>query len=688
MTDGLDMASYREAFLSESAEYLQGIVEALLTLESNPDDLEPVEAVFRAAHSLKGMSATMGYERTAELTHTMESLMDTVRKREQPVTGDLIDLILRATDTLGTLINEETSGMPGSDIELLVQELKERTEAAHRPAAAQAPAGAEEAPAAPAAAGGTPLVVDVVLDETCALKAVRAYMVVKRLRQLGEVLSTTPSEEEIEAERFDDTFSVVVATTQTPEQVAETVSNIGEVQSVCAAPLETEVPAVAGPEPETVAPGPEAAADAMSPGPADTPAGETARASDLDRDAAFGRASQAVPKLADTQTVRISLTHLDSMVDVMGELVIARSRLETLAEKMADRDLIDAVEEVHRVSSELQREVMATRMVPVGNIFNRFPRMVRDLARDLGKEVVFDVEGMDIELDRTVLDEIVEPIVHLLRNSVDHGLEPAPDRVKAGKPERGRVVLSAARERDRVLVTVSDDGRGMDVEKIWAVACDRGMVTPDRREEFTDEDILAFTCTPGFSTAEKATKVSGRGVGMDVVRAKVEELGGSLQIRSVLGEGTTLSLALPLTLAIIQSLLVRSNGQVYAIPLGAVTEVFGVSDLETDSVDMHPVMKLRDGRVVPLDRLDMVVGAIDEGSIGERTRQVVLMEWGDAARGLGVDELLGRQEIVIKPLAAMFAGVHGLSGATVLGDGSVALIVDPRVLLTLGDGSK
>jgi two-component system chemotaxis sensor kinase CheA len=331
---------------------------------------------------------------------------------------------------------------------------------------------------------------------------------------------------------------------------------------------------------------------------------------------------------------------------------------------------------------------MATRMVPVGNIFNRFPRMVRDLARDLGKDVAFEVDGLDIELDRTVLDEIVEPLVHLLRNSIDHGLESAEDRAKAGKPERGIVRLSAARERDRALVTVADDGKGMDVERIWAAACDRGMVTAAQREEFTDDDILLLTCTPGFSTAAKATKVSGRGVGMDVVRAKVEQLGGALTIRSRPGSGTEFVLGLPLTLAIIQALLVRSSGQIYAIPLGAVTEVLAYDDLPMETVDAHPVLTLRDGRVVPLDTLDFVVGVPQDKSSPMRSRNVVLLEWGEAARAIGVDELVGRQEIVIKPLAGMFAGVAGLSGATVLGDGSVALILDPRVLFASGEGPR
>jgi two-component system chemotaxis sensor kinase CheA len=679
------MAAYRGAFLSESAEYLQGIIDALLTLESDPDDLEPVEAVFRAAHSLKGMSATMGYERTASLTHTMESLMDTVRKREQPVTGDLIDLVLRATDTLRELINHEASGGPEVDPELMVQELREHTDVARA-----AKAAIEAQTPAPLPDGVT---LKVTIEPSCQLASVRAYMVIKRLRQLGEVLATSPSEVDIDEGQFDGSFTVTVGTERPAGKLMDAVMQITDIAAaeevVAGAGAAPAVPEEArGPQ---EAPGTSEAPEASAP--VEAPV-ESARAVEIataaapDKDAAFGRAAKAVPKLADTQTVRIALTHLDTMVDVMGELVIARSRLENIADRLDLRELNDAVGEVHRISAELQREVMATRMVPVGNIFNRFPRMVRDLARDLGKDVGFEVDGLDIELDRTVLDEIVEPLVHLLRNSIDHGLEPADVRVAAGKPERGIVRLSAARERDRALVTVADDGRGMDIDRIWAAACDRGMVTESQRGEFSEDDILMLTCTPGFSTAAQATKVSGRGVGMDVVRAKVEQLGGSLTIRSRPGSGTEFVLALPLTLAIIQALLVRSSEQIYAIPLGAVTEVLAYDDLPLETVDDHPVLTLRDGRVVPLDTLDRIVGAPEEKASPMRSRNVVLLEWGEAARAIGVDDLVGRQEIVIKPLAGMFAGVSGLSGATVLGDGSVALILDPRVLFVSGDGAR
>ncbi|HEY5548505.1 MAG TPA: chemotaxis protein CheA [Coriobacteriia bacterium] len=669
MSDELDMGAYRQVFLSESTEYLQGVVDALLTLESDPEDLEPVEAVFRAAHSLKGMSGTMGYERTASLTHTMESLMDTVRKREQPVTGDLIDLVLRATDTLRDLINDESSGGCEIDPELMVQELREHTESAHGGAAALATSPAS-GPTAAAAAGEGIVTLFVTIEAACQLAPVRAYMVIKRLRQLGEVVGTVPSESEIDEGEFDRTFTVSIRTDRLGQKLVDAVCAITEVESA-----------------RVVEPGGDATSGAMDIAVPDAPASETV-VPEPDRDAAFGRAAKAVPKLVDTQTVRIALNHLDTMVDIVGELVIARSRLENITERIDDHDLTEAAAEVHRISSELQREVMQTRMVPVGNTFNRFPRMVRDLARDLGKDVSFELDGVDIELDRTVLDEIVEPLVHLLRNSIDHGLETAVDRVAAGKPERGLVRLTAARERDRVLVSVADDGKGMDVERIWQTAVARGLAEPGERVGMTDDDILLFTCTPGFSTAEHATKVSGRGVGMDVVRAKVEQLGGGLAIRSRPGRGTEFVLSLPLTLAIIQALLVHSSGHTYAIPLGAVTEVLAYDDLPVGTVDLHPVLTLRDGRVVPLDTLDAVVG-LDEASRSPlRSRNIVLLEWGDAARAIGVDGLVGRQEIVIKPLSGIFAGVSGLSGATVLGDGSVALILDPRALFAMGDGAR
>lgn len=661
-----DMQAYREVFLSESAEYIEGIVEGMIALENNPNDLEPVEVVFRGAHSLKGMAAAMGYERTADLTHKMESLMATVRDRRQVVDAEMVDLVLRAVDAVKALIDDESNGRTEYDAAGMVAELIRRTEQGATPEAAGAegaiapvPANAGAAPEAPTP-DATPagrempvLATRVTLDEACVLKSVRAYMVIKRLSHLGTVVETHPPAQDIEDEKFDRTFEVWVRTPESVEEVTRAISAVSEVGSV---QVEEHV--------EEARPVETAVVEEIPGAPA----------------------RRAIPKLSETQTVRISIGHLDTMVNLVGELVINRSRIENIARREGIADLLEATEDLYRVSSDLQHEVMQTRMVPVGNIFNRFPRMVRDLARDLRKEIVFEMDGLDIELDRTVLDEIGDPLVHLLRNAVDHGIESVEQRAAAGKPVKGLVRLSAARERDQVQVIVSDDGAGMDVDHIWNKACERGLVTSDQREAFSSEDVLMMTCTPGFSTAETATKVSGRGVGMDVVRGKIEYLGGSVVIRSIHGQGTEFVLSLPLTLAIIQAIMVKSGDRVFALPLGSVTEVFASEDVEIDSVEGGPVIRLRDGRVAPLHNLDWLIGVGEDPAARPAAGEsVVLVEYADQARALTVREMAGRQEVVIKPLSRMFKNLRGLSGATVLGDGSVAFILDPRMMFGMGE---
>jgi two-component system chemotaxis sensor kinase CheA len=658
---GNDMQAYRDIFESESAEYIQGIVDGMLALEANPHDLEPVETVFRGAHSLKGMSAAMSYERTADLTHKMESLMDTVRKREQTVDAGLVDLMLRAVDTVKLVIADEMTGRSDVDTDAIVAELADRTAtktATTSVTRAVGDAGApiSETSGGPADGAETTMLVRAYLEDTCVLKSVRAYMVIKRLSHMGTVIETHPPARDIEDENFDLSFEVLFRTLSSVDDVAKAVQAVSEIAKA-EIEQQTMAPPVAVPE--------------------------------VDRDSAFSRTKKAIPKLSETQTVRIAIGHLDTMVNLVGELVIVRSRLENLARRSGGTEALESLEELHRISSELQHEVMQTRMVPVGNIFNRFPRMVRDLARDLGKDVTFEMEGLDIELDRTVLDEIGDPLVHLLRNAVDHGLEPADARVAAGKPERGIIRLIATRERDQVQLIVADDGRGMDAERIWAKACERGLVSASEREDYSEEQVLAFTCVPGFSTAEEATKVSGRGVGMDVVRGKIEYLGGSLTIRSEPGRGTEFILSLPLTLAIIQALLLSAGDQVLAMPLSFVTEVFASDEVDVGTVDGGPVITLRDGRVVPLYRLDVLMGAADDHARTPGAEEnVVLVELDDRARGLTVSRIVGRQEVVIKPLAAILKHIKGLGGATVLGDGSVALILDPRMLFSMGDARQ
>lgn len=644
---GDDMSAYRDVFLSESAEYLQAITDGLLALESNPIDLEPVETVFRGAHSLKGMAAAMGYVRTQELTHKMESLMATVRSRAQVADSSLIDLMLQATDRVRELIADESSEQDTVSADDMIALLIERTERADAPASTSAPRAASAA--SPSSAEGAAYRVTVTLEEGCVLKGVRAYMVIKRLGHLGTVTETVPPARELEDEKFDRAFEVVVQTRANAATLREAVMAVTEVENA-------EVQVVS---PESA---PQVPTDLSgSPATASRP---------------------TMPKIAETQTVRISIGHLDTIVNLVGELVIIRSRLEDIADRVGDGDLDESLDVLKRISADLQQEVMQTRMVPVSNIFNRFPRMVRDLARDLGKDIVLEMEGLDIELDRTVLDEIGDPIVHLLRNAIDHGIESPEDRRAASKPERGTVRLIAERVRDQVLISVADDGRGMDVERIWSKAVERGLVDAADRDSYTDHDVLMFVCIPAFTTVDQATRVSGRGVGMDVVKGKIEYLGGGIMLASAPGEGMRISLQLPLTLAIIQALLIRSGGQVYALPLSAVDEVLSPDEVTFRTVDGAPVVALRDGSVVSLSDLDELHGRATWDEADAEKKHLILVRHGQTLRALAVPTLLGRREIVIKPLSPLFRGLQGLGGATVLGDGRVALILDPRTLFT------
>lgn len=672
-----EMDAYKDIFLSESAEFIQSITDGLLALETNPSDLEPVEVIFRGAHSLKGMSAAMGYDRTADLTHKMENLMALVRKRERDVDSPLIDLVLESVDVVRSLIEDEMAGTHEVDPAAIVARLAAEVESAG--AGASQETGDLTANAEPCVGDGgvgqdsgeeglasldefrvedagdlrpgeSVYKVVVTLEEACVLKAVRAYMVLKRLAHMGTVVETVPSARDIEDERFERDFTAVVRSVADAPEVEKAALGVSEVELATVERLTRaeEPPEQRGDTPAPVAEG--------------------------------TRKRTQIPKLSETQTVRIAIGHLDKIVDLVGELVILRSHLDQLADNLRSRELDDAVEHLHSVAAELQHEVMHARMVPVGNIFNRFPRMVRDLARELGREVDFAMEGLDIELDRTVLDEIGDPIVHLLRNALDHGVEPPEERTAVGKPPRGNVRLAATRDRDLVRITVTDDGRGMDCERVWAKAVSSGLVDEESRGLYREDEILLFTCVPGFSTAEQATKVSGRGVGMDVVKGKIEHLGGSVNMYSIPGMGTEMLLTLPLTLAIIQALLVATHGQMFAIPLSSVDEVMDPEDAAVDTIDGAPVLILRDGKVLPLFRLDALLdlGGSPRELPGPGEHIVLIADNAGQQRGLIVGDMIGRTEIVVKPLSGMFRHIRSFGGATVLGDGRIAFILDPR----------
>ncbi|MHB9002478.1 MAG: chemotaxis protein CheW [Coriobacteriia bacterium] len=676
-----DMDAYRDIFLSESGEFVQAITDGLIALETNPDDLEPVEVIFRGAHSLKGMSAAMGYDRTADLTHKMENLMSLVRKRERVVDSELVDLMLESVDTVRALINDEMAGASKVDPTGLVERLLAAADSAPPASLGDGPSASagDSALHSPAELGGSVaedyLVTEgealrtgeslfrvvVTLEDACVLKAVRAYMVLKRMSHMGSVIETVPSARDIEDERFEKDFTAVVRTVSDAEEVRRATMGVSEV-------LKADVTRIEAAEPQN--------ADEDQ-APAAAPQADGAR-----------KRTQ-IPKLSETQTVRIAIGHLDKIVDLVGELVILRSQLDQLGVSLRSKELSDAVEHLHSVAAELQHEVMHARMVPVGNIFNRFPRMVRDLARDLGKDVDFSMDGLDIELDRTVLDEIGDPIVHLLRNAIDHGVESPSERAAVGKPPRATVRLAAARDRDLVRITVTDDGKGIDCERVWAKAVESGLVEDAARDSYREDEILLFTCVAGFSTAALATKVSGRGVGMDVVKGKIEHLGGSVNMYSIPGMGTEILLTLPLTLAIIQALLVKTHDQTFAVPLSSVDEVMNPEDVLVDTVDDAPVLIMRDGKVLPLFRLGSLLDLGGESRTlpvpGEHI--ILIADNAGQQRGLIVGDMVGRAEIVVKPLSGVFRDIRSFGGATVLGDGKIAFILDPRAVFSAREES-
>lgn len=690
------MQEYLGLFLDESRENLQSLNASLLELERAPDDpADALNTIFRVAHSLKGMSATMGFDRMAGLTHRMEEVLSALRDGQAPVTTSVSDVLFSCLDTLEGMVNDIGEGGDGAaDTGALLARLDAILNGgAAVPAAAVAEVAAAAAPEAPEAAGASlsqyervmvaeaaergmaVFEVSVTLDEECMLKAARAYMVSQAVEGLGEIIKAEPPVEDLEREAFERSFVLWVATEHVRDELHAAVAAVSEVVdcAITSPDLGEPVPA----ESATAAEAATAATAAPPEPPAveEPPAGPASAARPA---APAGEGAAPARKAKAAQTVRVGTDRLDSLMNLMGEMVIHRTRLGQLA---SDHDLIDlrqAVEEMTRVTNDLQTLIMQVRMMPVEAVFMRFPRMVRDLANSLGKQLELIISGEDTELDRTVIDELGDPLVHLLRNAVDHGLETPDERVAAGKDPTGIVRLSARHEGNSVVIEVAEDGRGIDPARIRDSVVAKGLLSRDEADACSDQEAIDLIFLPGFSTAEVTTDVSGRGVGMDAVRAKINGLNGSVEIRSELGAGSRFTIRLPLTLAIIQALLVRASGDTYALPLEAIEETVVIERGETRPVDGLPCMVLRD-HIVPLvslrDRL-----RLDGGGDDDERFSVVVVRMGNSRLGVVVDDLVGQQDIVIKHLPEYLGEVIGVAGATILGDGSVALIVDVSAL--------
>ena len=667
----MDSAQYAELFLTESREHVSAINHSLLALERGEGGTEPVGAIFRSVHTIKGMSATMGYVPVAALSHELETLLDHVRQGRRAIDPALMDLLFRSADLLEAAIEGSVTGESSAiDVEPLVAALRSAASVAGAGgvgagAAAARPVGAAMTEGAAAlgewtaeAPAGDGVLVRVRLDPETPLKGVRGFLVLQAAGAQGRVEACSPTADAVQRGDFAHDFAFRLVTTESVDTVAATLRRAGDV-------IEVQI----GEDP--------------APRPFATPPGGIEMAETDGATGAFpvsvggAGASPATAGARTQRSVRIDLRRLDNLMNLIGELVITRGRLSQLSVTIDDPALSETVAQATRLVADLQDEIMTSRMVPVWQVFDRFPRLVRDAARSVGKSVELVIEGKDVELDRSMLDEVGDPLVHLLRNAVDHGIE-APDvRRAAGKPEQGRLTLSALRDRSAVAIRVSDDGRGIDRERVLRRAIADGIVDQGRTD-LGDEELLRLISRAGFSTADTVTDLSGRGVGIDAVYNRVRSLGGSVDIRTAPGEGTTVTLRLPLTLAIVRSLLARIGDETYAVPMTHVRETVELQPAILRSLKGREVLMLRD-EVLPVMRLRRVMGF--EGPAKRGMEQVVVVEMADRRAGLVVDELIGQQEIVVKQFDGVQDGLSLFGGATILGDGAPALILDVSSLL-------
>jgi two-component system chemotaxis sensor kinase CheA len=679
-------------FIDESREHLQAMNDNMLALENAPDDISIVQNMFRSAHTLKGMSATMGFEDIASLTHEMENVLDLVRNGKLKMEDYTFETIFQSLDALEAMVTDIVGGGTGkSDVSAIVTDLKAIVDGTFGSAGRgkAAPVAASSAGGASSAADGVRGMLDeyqasvlrqsletghkayriyVKIRKDCVLKAVRAYMVFDVLSRLGETIKSVPSTEDIEADRFDYEFTLVFLSEAEGKDIEAAIQGVSEIDQAVVQGITAED--IAGGA-QTTSAAAEAAATAAPEAPAaDAPAAKAA--------VPAAPAAKAAP--AATRTIRVDIEKLDTLMNLFSEMLIDRVRLESLANEIKRADLIETVEHMGRVSSDLQGVVMKLRMMPVESVFNRFPRMVRDVAKSLGKKVDLVISGADTELDRTVVDEIGDPLVHLLRNSVDHGIESIEERVQAGKPETGTVHLRAFHSGNHVFIEAEDDGKGINRDVVLKRAVKNGIVTKEQGDAMSDEAVYMLLFASGFSTAEVISDISGRGVGLDVVKSKIESLGGRVSVTSTLGKGSKFSIQLPLTLSIIMAMMVKLGGEKYAIPLSSIVETMILRKEDIRNVHGNRMFDYRSS-VVPLVSLSKLFDVPDYSEEGEDETEVVIVRKGDRIAGLAVDELIGQQEIVLKALGKYLNRVFAVSGATILGDGQVALILDTNALI-------
>lgn len=702
----MDISQYLEIFLDESKEHLQNLNEQILILEKEPENSDTINEIFRAAHSLKGMAGTMGFKRMQRLTHDMENVFSEVRNEKLKVTAGMVDILFQCLDAIEGYISiiQETADEGTEDNEAIIKELNdilagkiggesEAEEVASEETSDNKQAESTDTKSShmvvtefekhafdeAAEKGLNIYAIDVHVDETCVLKAARAFLVFKALEESGEIVKSVPSTQDIEDEKFDFDFSVTFITAEKLDTIIAKIKEVSEIKEAVGAVIDHNQVKVEGDDKDKQNKEAEQVQEekVKETKPAVASQKETKQAP---AKAAPGKQSPSKPVV--NRSVRVDIEKLDVLVNLVSELIIAKNGLVSVSESDSvhnTQGFNEQIEYLERVTTNLHESVMKVRMVPIESVVNRFPRMIRDLSKKLNKKMELYMSGEDTELDRTVIDEIGDPLMHLLRNSADHGLESAEIRAERGKPETGSIFLDAYQDGNNVIIEVRDDGNGIDVNKVRNKALERGTITPEQAEGMSDKDIVDLLFKPSFSTAEKISDVSGRGVGLDVVKTKIEALGGDVEVKTVYGEGSTFIIRLPLTLAIIQALMVEVGNEKYAISLGSIQTIEDVQVSDIKYVETKEVIHLR-GTVIPLIRLADVLDVPDKKEDGE-SLTVVIVTKGDKQAGIVVDSLIGQQEIVIKSLGKFININKIISGATILGDGEVALIVDANVLV-------
>ena len=694
----MDVSQYLEIFLDETKEHLQNLNTRILELEADPEATDTINEIFRAAHSLKGMAGTMGYKRMQTLTHDMENVFSEVRNGNIKVQPEMIDVLFRCLDALEEYTDniQNTADEGTNDNEELIRQLNDILNGSS--AAKPAEKKPETAAAAPAAQetgvekwndiplddaqinvikeaqkqGKKVYGLNVCIQESCILKAARAFLVFKAVEELAEIIISVPSAQDVEDEKFDRDFTLIVLSDAGLDAIIKAAEDVSEIEKVAGAPFVLEnnshykaaektaesdaaAPAVAAPQPAVKAASAPAKTDAKK---------------------------QAPAKPVVNRTVRVDIEKLDSLMNLVSELIIAKNSLVSVSSQdqtNMNSAFNEQIEYLEQVTTNLHESVMKVRMVPIESVVNKFPRMIRDLSKKLDKKLELYMTGEETELDRTVVDEIGDPLMHLLRNSADHGIESAEVRAQRGKPAVGSIFLDAYQDGNNVVIEVRDDGNGIDTEAVRAKAVERGTVTPEQAANMTEKEIINLLFLPSFSTAKQVTDVSGRGVGLDVVRSKIESLSGEVEVKSKLGEGSTWTIRLPLTLAIIQALMVVVGDEKYAISLGSIQTLEDISPADIKLVQNKEVINLR-GQVIPLIRLNKVLD-IESKKSKDENLIVVIVKKGDRMAGLVIDELIGQQEIVIKSLGKYIKQCKFISGATILGDGEIALILDANALI-------